>query len=135
MNTISKDMRQALELRYDGPIPAQHTDTEQARRRRRRGALSVLESQAAQFLDAAERLQGDMEDVIADLSERRLARWQRDVSERQLNALHERCETHIRAAAEALQQAMPLRYELGLMPHPITAVADLLANAKRNQPV
>ena len=46
-----------LELRYDGPIPAQHRGTEQAARRRTRGTIAVLETQGAQFLGQA--IQGD----------------------------------------------------------------------------
>ena len=135
MDDIPTDLRQALELRYDGPIPAQYTDTARARRRRQRGTLSVLESQIAQFLDAAERLQGDMEDVMADLAERRLAAWQREVGKRQLTAARERCEAHIRAAAEAFRQAQPLRHDLGLTPHPIAALIRILADSKPDNPI
>ena len=127
MSDIPAHLRQALELRYDGPIPAHHLDDDRARQRRQRGTLSVLESQAAQFLDAAERCQSDLEDVTADLTERALARWQREIAERRLRATRERCESHVRAAADALSQAIPLRRELGLAPHPVVALIALLS--------
>ena len=115
-----------LEQRYDGPIPAQHHETERTEHRRRRGALAVLEAQAAQFLDAAERCLNEAEDVTADLTERRLARWQREVGESRLQSVQERCDSHLRAAAYAMRKAIPLRRELGLGPHPIIVLATLL---------
>ncbi|TAK98954.1 MAG: hypothetical protein EPO08_17780 [Rhodospirillaceae bacterium] len=126
MQDIPVHVRQALELRYDGPIPAQHLDTDRAERRRQRGIVSVLETQAAQFLDAAERCQSSMEDIAADLAERSLSQWQQEVSKRRLRITHERYDAHIRAAADALGQSIPLRRSLGLAPHPIVSLAALL---------
>jgi hypothetical protein len=128
MDDIPARHRQDLERRYDGPIPAQHLDTDRTRRQRQRGTLSVLESQVAQFLDAAERCQGDIEDLLTDLTERKLARWQRDVGEREVQAMKSRREAHIGSAAEAFLQAAPLRRELGLMVHPLAALVRLLAD-------
>jgi hypothetical protein len=130
MDDIPADPHRDLERRYDGPIPAQHLDTARARRHRRRGTLSVLESQLAQFLDAAERCQGDIEDLLADLEDRRLACPQREVSELQVQAMRARCEAHIGAAADAFRQAAPLRRELGLRPHPLAALLRLLAEGE-----
>src|SRR5262245_58326630 len=126
MLDVPADTRAALELRYDGPIPAQHLANAQTARRRKRGTLSVLESQVSQFLDAAERCQGEMEDVMADLTEPSGPPMQRQIADQKLHAGRERCEAHIRAAAEALRQAIPLRRELGLGAHPIAVLATLL---------
>jgi hypothetical protein len=114
-------------LRYDGPIPSQYLETDLRQRRRRRGTLAVFESQAAQFLDAAERCQNDMEDLTAELAERRLTPWQREVAERRLLNLANRADAHIRAALEAFGHAIPLRRQLGLRQHPTVAAAGLLA--------
>jgi hypothetical protein len=135
MDDIPASLRQDLERRYDGPVPAQHLDTDGARRRRQRGTLSVLESQVAQFLDAAERCQGDIEDLLSDLTDRRLARRQREVGERQVQTMKARCEAHIGAAAEAFQQAAPLRRELGLMAHPLAVLVRLLTADKPDRPL
>ena len=133
MSDIPAQLQQMLELRYDGPIPAQHMETAQAKRRRRRGILSVLETQAAQFLDAAERCQGDMEDIAADLADGSLAPWQRKINERRLQSNRERCNAHVLAAAETLRQAMALRHELGLIPHPIVALTGLIGEPQNQE--
>jgi len=133
VSDIPAHLRQVLELRYDGPIPAQHLDTDGMKRRRQRGVLSVLESQAAQFLDAAERCQSYMEDIAADLAERPGTRGQHEIYARRLRTANERCDAHIRAAADALNQAIPLRLSLGLAPHPVLSLATLLGGTGGTQ--
>jgi hypothetical protein len=127
VSEIPPSQREVLELRYDGPIPPQHLDHAGARRRRQRGNLSLLEAQASQFLDAAERCQADMEDLAADMAEGVAGRLTgNDTPAQKLQATRQRCNAHIRAAAEALGRAMPLRRALGLSPHPVVALLDLL---------
>jgi uncharacterized protein (UPF0335 family) len=129
MPDILPPLRQALELRYDGPIPPQHLDHAQARRRRLRGSMALLESQATQFLDAAERCQGEIEDLATDLAD-----LSKDAAAQKLQAKAARCNAHIRAAAEALGQAISLRQALGLAPHPLVALLDLLPNTANGNP-
>ncbi len=122
-----------LELRYDGPIPAQHVLNEQVRCRRTRGTISVLETQAGQFIDAAIRCDGDIDDLVADLDERDLARWQRDAAQRRLAATRARRTAHVACAAQALSQARALRETLALPPHPLIAVMAAIATAGATQ--
>ena len=49
MDDIPARDRQDLELRYDGPIPAQHLDTDQARRRRQQTDENPNESSGARI--------------------------------------------------------------------------------------
>ncbi len=115
-----------LELRFDGPIPAQHRSSEQAARRRARGTIAVLEAQGTQFLDQAVRCESECEDLAADLKERSFSRWQREAGEKRLAAINGRATAHIESAARALQEAASLRRALTLPAHPLVRLAALL---------
>ena len=133
MSDLPLGVLRDLELRYDGPIPAQHVLTEQVRRRRVRGTIAVLEDQASHFIDAAVRCDGEIDDLAADLDERNLARWQRDATERRLSATRTRRAAHIACAAQALSQAKDLRERLALTPHPLIAVLTELTLAAQSR--
>jgi len=118
-----------LELRYDGPVPAQYHETELTLRRRRRGMITLLESQAADFLDAAIRCQAEIEELMTEADERTSAARRQSVAGRRLALLRERLASHMRSATEALVAAAALRRELALEPHPLVGISALLTAA------
>jgi hypothetical protein len=115
-----------LELRYDGPIPPQHVADERRARRRNRGTLAVLEAQATRDLDDAERCAAEMEDIAGELETRALAAWQREAMARRHAAAAKRFSDHLAGAASAIARVKVLRADLGLPPHPVTAVMERL---------
>lgn len=128
MSDVSAAALRALELRFDGPIPRPYLDTERAQSRRRRGTIALLEDQAAQRLDAAERCQREAELIAAELLDRDFAHWQRDQAEYRHRDARNRRAGHVRAAATAFSQAADLRRFADLEPHPLVAVSRLLAD-------
>jgi hypothetical protein len=134
MSELSLRALRDLELRYDGPIPAQHRGTEQAERRRTRGTIAVLETQGAQFLGQAIQCDSEREDFVADLSERRLSGWQREGQERGLAAVTTRTTAHVENAVRAFREAAALRHSLDLPPHPLFRIARLLADPTAGSP-
>ena len=123
-----------LELRYDGPIPAQYRATEQTARRRARGTIAVLENQGAEALNAAIRCEEESEELAADLGEPSLSRWQRDAHERRRTAAEARAAAHIESAVRAFREAAHLRGHLVLPPHPLVRIACLLPKEAAGPP-
>lgn len=90
-------------------------------RRRQQGSVSLLERQASEYLDAADRLSGEIDALVA---EQRLAST--DERSRKINKAQANYTRLVHDAAEALQMAAPIREALGMTPHHLMAVADLL---------
>jgi hypothetical protein len=115
-----------LEQRFDGPVPEQYTATEQADVRRRRGLLAVYERQAAQYIDAAlridaaQRADAELTELMTDDPQR----LQQRIAKRQAD----RCR-HLADAAEALKAAAEIRGELRMVLPLMLTAADLVRDS------
>lgn len=119
--------RQDLELRYDGPIPKQHIETDATQRRRILGTVTVFERQMNDFLDAAERALGDLEDMQGQLL-RITSAYERSTIQIKLAARTTEYENYISYATDAFQNAIRVRAENNLPANPIFAMVSKLAD-------
>ena len=112
-----------LEQRFNGPIPEQYVNLERQQRRRRLGLLALLEDQATRYLDAAQRIEAEIEELRSDDPEK--------MAEKIRMAMNNR-ERMIRDAGSALLQAADIRRQLRLPPSPILAAVEFVKGVAAN---
>ena len=112
-----------LEQRFNGPIPEQYVNLERQQRRRRLGLLALLEDQATRYLDAAQRIETEIEELRSDDPAK--------MADKIHMAMNNR-ERMIRDAGSALLQAADVRRQLHLPPSQILAAVEFVKGVAAN---